>query len=96
MSKSGIGLLTLAIGALVLVPNVTPADAGMRHSKHVKKHWIRPLAGFPSADQARPARPLYQPGEVCPGNARGFECKIWPPPMYDDPDRRNPSSDGAG
>jgi hypothetical protein len=95
-SSCSIAASVLAICALVAIPNVTPAEAGMHHNRHIKKHGVRPLAAFPSADQARHAQPLYQPSEVCPGNARAFECKIWPPPMYDDPDRRNPSSDGGG
>jgi hypothetical protein len=93
MSKSAVRLLTLAICTVVVAPTVTPAKARMHNSRHIKQHRIRPL-GF--GEQPRPTRPLTQSGEVCPGNARGFECKIWPPPIYDDPDRRNTSSDGGG
>ena len=98
MSKSSIQLLTLAIcaTALVVVPTVTPAKAGTRSSRHIKKHRIRPVfIGSPSVDQARPAGPVYQPGEACPGNRRAIDCKIWPPPMYEDPDRKTGSSDGG-
>jgi hypothetical protein len=39
-----------------------------------------------------PARPVvgtYAPSEpVCPGLGRSFDCKIWPPPYADDPDRK--------
>jgi hypothetical protein len=93
MRKSAVRFLTLAICTVVVAPTVTPAEARAHNSRHIKQHRIKPL-GF--GDQPRPARPLTQSGEVCPGNARGFECKIWPPPIYDDPDRRNTSSDGGG
>lgn len=94
MSKFATRLLTLAVytTALVVVPMVTPAKAATsstRHMKHKKK--IR--SGFGdswSAGQARPYTPPPSGGDVCPGNARSFDCKIWPPPMYDDPDRRPP------
>ena len=92
MSKFAIRLLTLAMyaTALVAVPMVTPANAatnGGKHTKHKKK-----IQNSWSAGQASPVtRPSSRPGEVCPGMARSFECKTWPPPMYDDPDRRVPA-----
>jgi hypothetical protein len=37
----------------------------------------------------RPVTGYYnQPGPICPGIGRSFECKIWPPPFEDDPDRK--------
>jgi hypothetical protein len=102
MSKFAISLLTLAICATVaVVPMVTAATAETSSSKHIKKHKkiILRSHGFSdpwSAGQAWPVtRPSSQAGPVCPGIARSFECKIWPPPMDDDPDRKHSSSDGG-
>lgn len=94
MSKFATRLLTLAIyaTALMVVPMVTPAKAetSSRH-KHKKR-----FSDHPSAGQAWPVtRPSSPAGDVCPGIARSFECKIWPPPMDDDPDRKHSSSDGG-
>jgi hypothetical protein len=94
MSKFAIRLLTLSMcaTALVVVPMVTPAEAATSSSKHIKKHrknihW--------SAGQAWPVTgPSSQAGEVCPGIARSIDCKIWPPPIEDDPDRKR--SGGGG
>jgi hypothetical protein len=101
MSKFAIRLLTLAMygTALVVVPMVTPAKAETSSSKHIKKHKKQRSPGFRdpwSAGQAGPVtRPSSQAIDVCPGNARSFECKTWPPPMYDDPDRKVSGSDGG-
>jgi hypothetical protein len=100
MSKFAIRLLTLAIyaTALVLVPTVTPAKAETSSSRHLKKH-KKKSHGFSvprSAGLAWPvSRPSSQTGAVCPGIARSFECGTWPPPMYDDPDRKVSGSDGG-
>jgi hypothetical protein len=94
MSKFATSLLTLAMytTALVVIPLATPAEAATSsgtHAKHKKK--IRSGSGYWSAGRARPVtRPYYGTGEVCPGIARSFDCRTWPPPMYDDPDRRVP------
>jgi hypothetical protein len=93
--------LTLAVcaTALVLVPVVTPAKAETSSSKHIKKHKRKiqrsPGFGEPwSAGQAWPvARPPSPAGGDCPGSGRSFECKTWPPPMDEDPDRRNSGPD---
>jgi hypothetical protein len=94
MSKLAIRLLTLAMfaTALVVVPMVTPAKAetGSRH-KHKKRFSDHQAAGQPWP-VPRPASPA---GDVCPGIARSFECKVWPPPMYDDPDRKHSGTDGG-
>lgn len=103
MSKFAIRLLTLAMYATapVVVPMVTPANAETSSSRHLKKHQkkIQKRHRFSdpwSAGQAWPVtRPSSQPGEVCPGIARSFECKTWPPPMYDDPDRKVSGADGG-
>jgi hypothetical protein len=104
MSKFAIRLLTLAIyaTALVVVPMATPAKAetSSSSSRHIKKHKKQKSPGFSDpwfAGQAWPVtRSSSQAGEVCPGIARSFECAgAWPPPMYDDPDRKGSSSDGG-
>jgi len=101
MSKIAIRLLTLAMyaTALVVVPMVTPANAETNSSRHIKKHKKQKSPGFSdprSAGQAWPVtRPSSRAGEVCPGIARSFECATWPPPMYDDPDRKVSGSDGG-
>ena len=106
MSKFAIRLLTLAIyaTALVVVPMVTPAGAETSSSKHIniKKHKkkIQKGPGFSdpwSAGQAWPVtRPSSQGGGGCSrGIARGIDCETWPPPMYDDPDRKVSGSDGG-
>ncbi len=103
MSKFAIRVLTLAIYAtpLMVVPMVTPAEAAASGGRHIKKHKRNihsgPGFGDPwSAGQARPViRPSSQSGGVCPGNARGIDCRTWPPPMEDDPDRKVSGADGG-
>jgi hypothetical protein len=94
MSKLAIRLSILAIGAtaLVAVPVVTPAkaEARSRHA-HVQKHKKhRSVAGPLFVGEAQPAvRPSYYPNDqICPGIGKSFECKIWPPPIDVDPDRK--------
>jgi len=101
MSRIAIQLLTLAtcVTALVVVPALTPAKAAMSNSRHLKKHKKPKIAAFGdpwSAGQAwRVSRPSSWAGGVCPGIARSFECSTWPPPIYDDPDRKVSGSDGG-
>ena len=95
MSRSPIRFVAAAIclTAFVVVPAVTPVQAKKvsRHT-HVAKHrwhrvhhdgraWpsdlVRPVAGFTN-----------QPGPICPQVGHSFDCKIWPPPYEDDPDRK--------
>lgn len=101
MSKFAIRLLTLVAyaTALVVIPMVTPAKAATGSSRHITKHKKPKSPGFSdprSAGQAWPVtRPSGQAGGVCPGIARSFECRTWPPPMYDDPDRKVSGSDGG-
>jgi hypothetical protein len=99
MSKFAIRLLTLGISAaaLMVVPMVTSAKAATS-STHLKKHKQKGhgFRGSWSAGQAWPVtRPASQAGGVCPGMGRGIDCKTWPPPMDDDPDRKASSSDGG-
>ena len=88
MTRSAIRLLTLIVGATTLA--AAPAESGTRHHKHIKNHDFRTV---------RPAWPGVSPpaqsGDVCPGIGRSFECKIWPPPIDQDPDRKTSGSDGA-
>jgi hypothetical protein len=95
MSRIAIQLLMLATyaTALVVVPAVTPAKATASSSKH-KKHRGRGFSDPRFVGQARPVpRPSSQ--AVCPGNARGIDCRVWPPPIEDDPDRKISGSAGA-
>lgn len=93
MSKFAIRLSTLAVCATVsvMVLMVAPADAasGKKHkhqrSTGVNNHWY--------TGQVWPVtRP---PGPVCPGLARSFDCKVWPPPFDEDPDRKVSGTDGG-
>ena len=88
MTRSAIQLLALTICATTLAG--APAQSGTSHSKHIKKHAFRTV---------RPAWPGVSPpaqsGPVCPGMGRSFDCKIWPPPFDEDPDRKTSGSDGA-
>jgi hypothetical protein len=85
MSKFAIGLLTLAMYAasLPVIAMITPAQA------ETKKQW-RPHVSEPwYAGRAQAFVPPYgQAGPICPGNARGIDCRVFPPPIEDDPDRR--------
>jgi hypothetical protein len=101
MSKFAIRLLTLAMfaTALVVVPVITPAEAAT-NSKHAKKHWRmtqwshRNSYGSSDPSFAGQARPSSQAGGVCPGLARSFDCRTWPPPFDEDSDRKD--GDGGG
>jgi hypothetical protein len=103
MSKSAIRLLTLAVCAtsLVMVPMVEPAKAASSISKKHKRHvHVQRAPGFAGAwggtwyaGQAPVARPS---GSVCPGMGRSFDCKVWPPPFDEDPDRKVSGSDAGG
>jgi hypothetical protein len=101
MSKFAIRLLMLTISAmaLVLVPTVAPANAETSSGRHIKKHKRQMSPGFiapRSAGQPWPvSRPSSQPGAACPGIARGIDCRVWPPPFDDDPDRKISGSDGG-
>ena len=77
MSKSAVGLLTLALyaTALVVAPMVTPAKAATNGSgetgKNKKK--VQKSLGVGDSRSSNPA---------------------WPPPMYDDFDRKNGGGGG--
>jgi hypothetical protein len=96
MSELPIRLLTLALSAaaLALAPTVPPAKAATSSSGHVhkhKKHWHAHVSEPWSVGQAPPPVPPYtQAGPICPGLSRGIDCRIFPPPIDVDPDRRVP------
>jgi hypothetical protein len=104
MRQSAIRLLILATCAVALLA-VTPASARTSSHKHINKHHkvyrshTYRSNGFGyrlPADQGWSApRPSYPSGGVCAGAGRSFDCKVWPPPMDEDPDRKASSSDGA-
>jgi hypothetical protein len=102
MRPSAIRLLTLASSAAVALLTATDVDAS---SRHPRKHHHRQVSGFgqpgftePRAvGWTRPAvAPIGQGGDVCPGSGRSFECKVWPPPFDQDPDRKASGSDAGG
>jgi hypothetical protein len=101
MRTSAIPLLTVTIYVTaVAIPLVTATDA-RADSQHARKHHQRTNLGMnnswrraSAAGEVRPVAPSWSGGgEVCAGNARGIDCKIWPPPIDEDPDRKA-SSDG--
>ena len=83
--------LAICATALVVVPAVTPAEAGQKHM-HIKKHqrhWRHHYGAAWSVGPAQPAFGYYAPSEpICPAIGKSFDCKIWPPPYADDPDRK--------
>jgi len=91
--------LTLAVCAAagVVVPVLTAAE-GEASSRHVNKHYLRMSPGWAEPLAAREVRIAPRPysfaGGACPGMARSVDCKVWPPPLEDDADRR--SGDGGG
>jgi hypothetical protein len=64
---------------------------------HSLKHSVR-RSPFTHSWASQPIRPVAQPsygGDVCPGSGRSFECKVWPPPFDQDPDRKVSGTDGG-
>ena len=85
-----LSIMSICAAAVVAVPLFASgeAQAATRHAhakKHAKhRHYVeQPWFGAP-----RPYVAPSQSGWVCPGIGRSFECKIWPPPFEDDPDRK--------
>jgi hypothetical protein len=95
-----------AVGVIPVV-NATESEANNRHiGKHYKKHYKLKKPGLNSraSGEIRPvARPRFAPpsfergaNDACPGNPHGaHECKIWPPPVDVDPDRKGGGGDGG-
>ncbi len=100
MSKFAIWLLTLAMYAASspIIAVITPAKAAASGSGHIqkyKKHRQSRVSEPWYVGQAQPFVPPYsQPGPICPGIARSIDCKLWPPPFGEDPDRKRGSSGG--
>jgi hypothetical protein len=104
MSKFAIKLLTLTMYAtpLPLISMITPAQAETSSSKHIKQQHRKIIQRSPgvsnpwSASQAWAATgPSSQAGPVCPGIARSIDCRIWPPPFDEDPDRKRGGGGGG-
>ncbi len=103
MRSYAIRFLTLAISAAVAVPLATATDVEAS-SRHVRKHQRmshhQRTGGFNESwarREFRPAAPAWNTGgDVCPGSGRSFECKVWPPPFDQDPDRKASGSDAGG
>jgi hypothetical protein len=89
MSKFAIALLTLATYAasLPVIAMITPAKAA------TKKHWPPREPWYVGQAQAF-VPPYSQAGPICPGIARSFDCKVWPPPIDEDPDRKRGGGGG--
>lgn len=91
MRPNAIRLLMLSVGATALVTVVT-AGAAEASSRHIHKQHVRQNHGFRNswaAGEVRTAAQSYPPGgDVCRGSARSFDCRIWPPPIDGDPDRK--------
>lgn len=92
MRRYVIRLLTLAIYTTAIAVPMITADRGEANSGLTQKRHTRQSHGFRNswaAEEGPATAPSYTlGGAVCPGNARSFDCKIWPPPVNDDPDRR--------
>jgi hypothetical protein len=92
VSPNTIRRLTLVVCATVWVIPVVKATEGEASSHHIGKHHKPKNPGLNSwaSGEIQPvARPSFGGGDFCPGSGRSIDCKIWPPPIYDDPDRRN-------
>jgi len=95
--------LTICATAVAMIAVVT-ADQAEASSRKVRTHHQRTNLGWSNswrraraAQDVRPAAPSWSGGgNVCPGLARSFDCKIWPPPFEDDPDRKHSGSDAGG
>jgi hypothetical protein len=97
MSKFAIGLLTLAMYAasLPVMATITPAEAATsRHIQKHKKQW-RPRLSEPVGQAQAFVPPYSQAGPICPGLARGIDCRVFPPPIDEDPDRKRGGGGGG-
>jgi hypothetical protein len=93
MSKFAIRLsLTVYATVSAMALLVAPAQAASG-----RKHWHHQgSTGISNRWYAGQAWPVPRPsGPVCPGLARSFDCKVWPPPFDEDPDRKVSGTDGG-
>ena len=96
MSKFAIRLLSLAMYAtsLPVISMMTSDQAETSSTKHTKKQHRKNIQWSPGFSDPRSANawivtaPSSQLGPVCPGLARGIDCRIFPPPIDEDPDRK--------
>jgi hypothetical protein len=104
MSKFAIRLPTLVMYATPLpaISMIAPAQAETSSSKNIKQQhrkniqWSPGVSDTWSAGQAWPGTGLSsQAGPVCPGIARSIDCRIWPPPIDEDPDRKRGGGGGG-
>ena len=82
---------------LVCLVAATEAEASSTHPR--KHHHHRQVRGFNepwSTGGIRVVAPPAPVEDVCPGNRRSFDCKVWPPPFDQDPDRRPSGADAGG
>lgn len=97
MRRLANGLFVLVICAAGMLVAATEAAAT---SRHLRKHPHRQVQHFTNTwypGWSHPAAAPFSPGEdVCPGNARSFDCKVWPPPFDQDPDRKAAGADAGG
>jgi hypothetical protein len=89
MSKLATRLSALALTAttLLAIPAITVTTA--EASGHYKRHHHRAYA-HSHGWAVGPMQPVYrqEAGPICPAIGKSFDCKIWPPPYADDPDRK--------
>ncbi len=92
-------IMALSAMAAVAIPAIT-AGSVEASSHHVRKHHQRTTLDWNSQVRrswVQPVAPGWSgTGDICPGNARAIDCKIWPPPIDVDPDRKASGADGAG
>lgn len=105
MRHAGLGLSILAAAASASVVVGTESEAAGRnvrkHHQRMSPYWGNTYRDGNYRDSAWASgqlRPVARPpaGDVCPGSGRSFDCKIWPPPFDQDPDRKISGSDGGG
>jgi hypothetical protein len=92
MSRYAIRLATLAACAAMVVAPVVTATESEASSPHVRHHHKQANLRLNNAWASEEFPPVAQArnwgSDACPGSARSFDCKIWPPLIDDDPDRR--------
>jgi len=90
---------TLSAVAVVTAGLIVPAFAQYHHVRGHGYHGTRTFRGAYnrlSAPVFYNASPEYTPGgPVCPGIARSIDCRIWPPPIDEDPDRKRGGGGGG-
>jgi len=100
MRKSAIRIFVLVVTTTMLAgaAGITPAESRSQ-DRHVWKHRTHHGSGFGNGRPVNHAQRMIAPsgpsGDVCPGIGRSFECRIWPPPLRDDPDRKASGTDGG-